>query len=361
MNALSPVTTATTVAVDAAELKAAVAKLKPIIGRHNAPVLGCVMVDAGGDGVLLTATNLDETLSIRLDGIVTEPGSLLVPLALINKLLSVHNKGTVEFRGPSIPEVNGTIRCKNVTLEFEPLPLNEWPVTNTGPGVPIDLNLAAIAEILPAVSDDESRPVLCTVLVDGGTYVGTNSYILQLVSTGEATGGKFLLPRAAAVIATKYKGNVAATVHERNITIQLDERTTLISRLQEGTFPPYGTLIPANPPHRLEFAELADNLKALRKLDKTKSMRISQQEPGVLALTPVNGDVKGTVTTPGSLTGVESIGFDPKYLLDTVAGTSSNVLLLTDSLKPAIIREPAPECGDGAERIRLIMPVRLAS
>jgi hypothetical protein len=128
--------TATTVAVDAAALKAALAKIKPAMdGRAYNPVLHCIRVDATSSGVRLTATDLDDTLSTTIEGIVTEPGSVLVPFKLLNKLLLVHKKGTVEIIGAA-GDIEPTVRCKNLTLPFEALDVNEFPGSTRVPAGP---------------------------------------------------------------------------------------------------------------------------------------------------------------------------------------------------------------------------------
>jgi DNA polymerase III subunit beta len=358
---VTSVQTATTVAVDAAALKAALAKLKPALSTHGAEVLRCIRVDATSSEVRLTATDLDNFLSTTIDGIVTEPGSVLVPYKLLNKLLMVHKKGTIEITGPAAEGVEPTVRCKNLSLSFEALAIDEYPRSNPGVGRAVELNLAALADITAAIGRDDSRPILCSVLVRNGSYVATDSYRLHIIDTPADTGEGFLIGRDGVLIAAKYKGTVTATVHERNVTIQLDETTTLVSRLVDGEFPPYKSLIPANPPQEIVLSnEFLADITALRKVtvgDPSAPLRISQGD-GELELT-IGGhysDWKSKVTTPGSTT-VE-VGFNPNYLIDLLTGTTSNLLRATDSLKPPVLREPAPEVGEGAERVRLIMPVR---
>lgn len=358
---VTSVPTATTLAVDAARLKAAVAKLKPALDSH-VPVLRCIRFDATSNGVRLTATNLDDTLSTTIAGIVTEPGSVLVPFKLLNKLLSVHKAGTVEITGPR-PDVEATVRCKNITLSFGALDVDEFPVFKPTAGRTIELNLAALADITAAISRDDYRPILASVLVRNGSYVATDSHRLHIVDTPVDTGEGFLMARSGVLIAAKYKGTVTATVHERDVTVQLDETTTLTTRIVDGEFPLYKSLIPINPPDEIVLSDefLAD-LTALRKVvdgDPSAFVRISQGD-GELNLTiGTNNDAwRSTATTPGSA--AVEIGFNPVFLIEMVKGTTSNLLLANGSLKPVVLREKAPELGDDAWRVRLIMPVRFS-
>jgi DNA polymerase III subunit beta len=362
MNVTS-VQTATTVAVDAAALKAALTKLKPALGKSGAAVLGCIRVDATSSEVRLTASCLDDTLSTTIDGIVTDPGSVLVPYKLLNKLLMVHKKGTIEITGPGAEGVEPTVRCKNLSLSFEALDINEFPRSNPGVGRTVELNLTALADITAAISTDDSRPILCSVLVRDGSYVATDSYRLHIIDTPADTGEGFMLNRTGVQIAAKYKGTVTATVHERAVTIQLDETTTLVTRLVEGEFPPYKSLIPVNTPRWINLSgDFLADITALRKTivaDPSTPMRIAQGDGELNVSMGGPYDAwRSKVTTPGS--SEVNIGFNPQYLVELLTGTTSNLLGAVDSLKPVVLREPAPEIGTDAQRVRLIMPVRVS-
>lgn len=349
-----------TVAIDAAALKAAVTKLKPVLTtgarRSYSPVLGCIRFDSDGTDITLTGTDLDTTISTVVTGEVAVPGSLLVPSSIITKLLGVRSKGTVEVTGS--PD-GGSVRNGNARLEFEHVDLNEYPKLPEVQGRSITLNLDAIKELLPAVSTDDTRPILTSVYVGDGTYAATDSYRLHVVNTPNKTGEAFLLPREAAKITAKYAGTVAARVGERDVTIVLDETTTLSSRLVEGEFPQFRNLIPTSTSEQITFTDaMVADLKTLTKLQSA--------DPSI----PVRIDMAGdglelrcgtvVVTTPGLSTLGAPLAFNPKFMLEALTGTTSNTLRCIDTLKPALVREATPEYGDGTERIRLIMPVRVS-
>lgn len=347
-----------TVAVDAAALKAAVAKIKPVLPTRAAnPVFECIRFDSDGTDITLTATDLDTTISTVVTGESAQTGSLLVPAKIITKLLGVRSKGTVEITGS--PD-GGSVRNGNARLEFEHVDLNEYPKLPEVQGRSITLNLDAIKELLPAVSTDDSRPILTSVYIGNGTYAATDSYRLHVVNTPNETGEAFLLPGAAAKITAKYVGTVAARVGERDVTIVLDETTTLSARLVEGTFPQFRNLIPTKTSEQITFTDaMVVDLKTLTKLmqggDPSAPVRIDMAGNGLELRC---GTV--VVSTPGLSTLGAALAFNPKYVLEALGGTTSNTLRCIDTLKPALVREPTPEYGDGAERIRLIMPVRVS-
>lgn len=363
MNTTEIPTAITTVTVDAALLKAAMAKLKPAINKNmSAPALRCVRVDASATGVMLTATDLDVTLSTVVTGLVPADGSLLVPADVLNKVISVRPKGTIEVTGTG---ETGHVRSGNARIEFEPVDVDEFPTAKKFTGRRVDLSAAIIAELLPAMAKDGSRPILRSVYVGKGAYCTTDSFRLHVVNTGADLGDTFLIDGSAAEVMAKYKGTLACTVGENAIRVVLDATSTMHARLVDGEFPPFRRLIPENPPHRISFTDaLTADLKDLVKLrlagDTSTPVRITAANLDELELRRTGDYKPAVVTTPGTSTLDTVIAFAPAYLLDLIAGTTSNVLQVTDHLKPGLIREPAPELGDGAERVRLIMPVRVS-
>lgn len=348
--------------VDAAILKTTVARLKPVVNARCAvSALTCLRVDATDSQIQLTATNLDTTLIKTIPGVVDTPGSLLVPVSVLDKILAVHPKGTVTIAGD---DVEGTVTGGNASLSFRPDDLTMWPTTPAPVGRSVTLNLDALAEVLPATSPDESRPILTGVNVEHGVYAATNSYWLAVAYTGDDTGDQFLLPRETVGFATKRsaaikgdRGTVTAVVGTEHITVTFDDDTTLVGRLIEGEFPPYKKLIPKTSPHTIEITDtfLAD-LKKVTRLTAVKNepVRIGDYEGCIELTIRSDGQVARTVT-PGTAAPF-TVAFNPGYLGVVLAGTTSNRILVTDTLKPALVDEPAPY----GRRVRLIMPVRVA-
>lgn len=363
----TPPVIATTVALDAQLLRAAMTKLKPALPtRATSSVLQCVLVETDGTDITLTASNLDVTLTTTITGLVSSPGTLAVPAAVVKKMLDVRKKGTLEISG-SIE--GGTVTSGNARLGFEGTDAGKFPLVAALQGRHITLNLDAVAEVLPAVSKDDSRPILTSVYVENGTYAGTDSYRLYVANTPDRTGGAFLIHRAGAEVMAKYKGIVSATVGEREVMVVLDETTTLTARLVDGSFPPFRTLLPANPQNKLTFTDqmvldLADVMK-LGTPDPSNPVRLREVNGELeLRINDPSGGRPAVVTTPGGstlgLSPEATMAFNPQYLLPLLKGTTSNTLWCVDTLRPALVREAAPEFGKGAERLRLIMPVRVS-
>lgn len=137
----------------------------------------------------------------------------------------------------------------------------------------------------------------------------------------------------------------------------------MVARLLDGSFPLYKSLIPVRPPHSIAFtdafmADVKDCIK-LHKGDPSLPLRITQIGADTLELRITGGRRPTIVKTPGTSSLDGTLAVATRFIVDTLTGTSCNTIGCVDKLKPAVIREPAPEYGTGAERIRLIMPVRV--
>ena len=59
-----------------------------VAGRTTKPILACVKVEAAGDALTLTATDLEVTLALAVPGVrVDRPGAAVLPAAKLNELL----------------------------------------------------------------------------------------------------------------------------------------------------------------------------------------------------------------------------------------------------------------------------------
>jgi DNA polymerase-3 subunit beta len=359
---LTTTTNGAAVAFDAAELKAALARLKPLISSkgYSSPVLNSVRIDFDGETATLTTTDLDNTLRIRLRAPALDTGSFLVPFTRLAKVLSAHTKGTVTLQSDG---TDVTIRCDRSTSKTKALPLEEFPRIREIEGRKISLNLSALADVLPAVSKDDSRPILCSVFVNNGEYVGTDSYRMYVTDTGDKSTGEFLVLRDAVELATKGRTGVRdAIVGDREMQVELDENTTLFARLVDGEFPPYRNLIPQRDAVVFEFGPtMPTDLKQLLKLGAGASgapLMVRPHADGVEISCKSNDENIDSTVCDGTMA-LDVIGLNPVYLAALVDGMSNLRFYGVDNLKPVLLRDAPDHLGEGVTRARLIMPVRV--
>lgn len=357
---ISP-STAVAVAFDAPALKAALARIKPALPKAaQHPALYCVRVDVSGSSARLTVTNLDLELTVTVDVSSLDDGVFLVPFARLAKALGVWKTGAVTFHADG---ERVTVSNRNRSIEVPTEPVDGFPVLRVGDDArTVRLNLDALADVAPAISKDDSRPILASALVEDGAYVATDSYRIHAVETAGSTGAAFLLPRAAVAVATKFSGSCLASVGERYASVQLAPDMELVCRLVDGGFPQWRRLIPNAPVPVVEFdALLAPELETMRKLGFKPDIpvRLAPDAGGVVLSMNETDELKARTVVPGTVA-VSAIAFTPAYLLEGLAGMVSTTLTGTDSLKPVMCVDDTDMFGPGGRRLRLLMPVRIS-
>lgn len=356
------------VTVDAAALKAALAQLKPAVlsrSGQGLPILGGVLIETTRHAMTLTTTDLDLTIEVRLPATTLRSARGVLPFTDVKKAADTFAKGPMEIEVLDADRTTAELRYENQVLEVQAWPAPEFPTTKLADdeGRVIVLDTNALAEVLTAASNDGTRPILTGVCIEAGTYVATDSYRLAAIETTAATGEAFLLPKNAAQILAKHQGRVMARIGARDIAIDVDHNVTVYSRLIEGEFPRWRTLIGTTRDGGITLTAtfLADLKKVIKLGPKSSSSPVVLQptDDGTGILLSISENGKGAqVTTPGFAKC--RIAFTPAYLLATVTGTTSTTMHIIEGLKPALIVEDALEYGPACTRIRLAMPVRVS-
>jgi DNA polymerase III subunit beta len=365
-----------------------------VASRPTLPVLGGVRLDAADGRLRVTGTDLETTITTDVPAEVAADGAVLVPSGALRKLFAAkHPKGTTvtltsdpDSGKLHITAAAGRGRVRLLDLDdFPAAPADGRPVAD----VPA-ATVQAWAAVVAAASDDQARPVLCSVLLEVGpeaqvTAAATDSYRLHVHTGQAAVHDQVALLVPADALATVVKAAKAAKAEQ--VTVGAGEAdadgavftatfaigaTTFAVRLTEGEFPKYRSLIPDAAADglviRITDARLA--VTAL-KAAPTAGGRGQAATPMVLAVAvgdppTMTVSEQDVFTWEAELAGavVEQapcgkLAFHPGYLLDLlVAGQVDGEHALTlhgrDEAKPFVLR-------DGNGFTGLLMPVRLAS
>jgi len=348
---------------------------RAVAGRSGAlPVLGGIRLSVSGDGLQVTGTDLDLTITVEAavtggsDGVAVAPGRRVTDIvrALEPGAVTVES-GDEELRIES-GRSHFTVRTH---------PADDFPRLPAPTGETVTLPVSGLAEALRqvtrAASGEDSRPILTGVLMaaeeSGLRMVATDSYRLAVRDVRGlgvmSEGQKVLVPSRALNELMRLLGSDAGEITLRlgahDATFGLPG-VSLTTRLIEGEFPNYRQLIPSNYPNRLMVGRdaLLDAVRRVKLLarDATTPVRIALRPTGI-ELTVITTDW-GTATedVDAKYEGAEmTVAFNPNYLIDGVeAITGDEVVLDTlDALKPATLR---PTEGD--DYLYLLMPVRVS-
>lgn len=365
--------TTTTISIDKPTATDLLNRLKPTIGG-TLPVLAGVKIAANNNGHLtLTTTSIEHTTELTVHNIDGPEQPYIVPFAAIDKIAKATAKTDhirLENTTDGVVLANSKVNVTKPALDLDEYPRIDVGAGNMVPDYPVGHYVTA----LPAIATcDANRPIFNTVCVTPtGDVAATDSYTLIVAATGQALDldDNVLVPKDAAVLVAKWLPKATdTTVHvaDRDITHTLTDGTIthrITSRLQEGDYPQYQTLIPGDMPSSITFTD--DDIDKIQTVDKLAggknspapirfetdtddkvTCRIVIQDDGVYS-SNLDATRQGDAPT--------KIAFNPTYLLRLLVESASRELRLIDHLKPGVFVDVD---DDGTVTHRLLMPVRV--
>lgn len=339
--------------------------------RATLPALGGVMLDATGEKLRLSGTDLELAGETEAEARIEEAGRLLLPGRVLGEIARSLPQGTVAVEGDassvkiSCGSAEFTLRC----LSVEDFPTLARP--GEAPGGTIDGKtfVAAITQVTRAASSDEARPVLTGTLAEATTksvvFVATDSYRLavrEVAWKGPEEEVKRVIPARALQEAAR------GAEEADEIAIALGESQAgfsaagwkLTTRLIEGEFPNWRQLIPENLPNTLKVEREAFS-QALRRVgilaQSGAPVRLDLSADGVRLAAGTQDLGEAAEHVPGQFEGEPlTVAFNPQYLLDGIQAVEGGevVLSVRDALKPGLVRSAGGDDGF----TYLVMPVR---
>ncbi|MFN2544398.1 MAG: DNA polymerase III subunit beta [Actinomycetota bacterium] len=338
--------------------------------RPGIPALTGVLIEADGDTLTLTTTDLEVSARLTIPIQAQERGVALIPARLLADMIKSLPQAPVQF---DADQSQARIQCGAFEGNVRLLPAEDFPSWQEPAGTPVSLEAGrfaeAVTQVARAASRDEARPTLTGVLLEmtreGVTLVATDSYRLALrdLTATAASETTALVPERALSEAGRAaggdeKGQVEVILDQSQVTFRIGP-LTLVSRLIEGQFPNYRQLLPENYENRLTVSrqQLLDAVKRVGLLARENTpIRMEFNALGV-RLSSSSPDLGGAVeAVEARYEGQDiTVAFNPGYLADGLqASTGESVHLeIKDGLKPGVVR------GEGSEFTYLVMPVRL--
>jgi DNA polymerase III sliding clamp (beta) subunit (PCNA family) len=155
------------------ELKQAVQGISKVAGKSTIPVLQCVRIEAGAQGVVAQGTNLDELIECRLDGAqVNGDGACIIPLTALRDLAkgSKNECIDIELEDPLDISVTNHVGGHAVRRTIAGLELAEWPDVQADVETkPANGFLDTYRRLTAFSSRDETRYTINSVYVEVGT------------------------------------------------------------------------------------------------------------------------------------------------------------------------------------------------
>jgi len=339
--------------------------------RPVLPVLAGMRLEVG-DGLALSCFDYELSATARLATDVAEPGTALVPGRLLAEITRSLPGEPAEF-GSDGDEV--TLMCGSAEFALVSLPLSEYPALPPSPPLAGTVDggelAAALAQVLPAVSRDDTLPMLTAVSldVDGEvmTLAATDRYRLAVRTLQWEPSQPGV--RAAALVPARTMADAARTMApgtrvsvsfaagegprsgtrgprpaEGMIAFESGGRR-LTGRLIGGEFIRYESRFPAEFGSRAEV-RAGSIIEAVRRVslvaDRASPVRLTFGPGRVAVEARTEGRARAVETVTASFHGDEpAIAFNPQYLLDGLIAAAAG------SVAP-VARQPGQRGGEAA-------------
>lgn len=363
-----------TIRATAGDLRRAVAQAATIVNRRNTiPVLGCLLIRPGKDGLEISGTDLDTLLTVECPaecGAKAQPFTIAAPL-FKNLLAGAEAGDPVEITRGAVKDQNDvlTIRIGPAVAQIRELqPVEDFPLMADPTGSASDLQVSAsgIAKILsccaPFISTEQTRYYLNGIYFHAreGLLAGvaTDGHRLSLYQTDVAWAlPNLIVPRAAVAVLSQLLGKSGdAEVAVRGWADATRLRIAgpgwvLTFKTIDGTFPNYSRVIPKRRDDAGYAVLSPATMRRVPKGTEKASAAKLDLENAALIIRDVFAGLDFTL--PIEAKGSFSVGFSASYLRTFTHAFGT-------------VRIEATSAGDGARVLSedpnwlgVIMPVRV--
>ncbi len=347
--------------------------------RAQLPVLANVLLSAKRNKLLVSATNLEISISISVGAKIEKEGEITIPARVISELISNLPTGSIRL----IAEKERLkISASNFSSNISGMNSSDFPAVPHGltkgyVKLPSDIFLEALSQVLFAVSIDETRPVLTGVLFifgkDEFVLVATDGFRLSQkkiktkISTKQA---KIIIPKNA----LSELGRLSDSEEDLKFAFKEGENqvifgisnSILASRVIEGDFPDFERIIPKESIYKINL-DREELLRAVRlasvfardsanvvKVDVRKDLIVISAESSQSGSQEAKVDAK----VQGSISGKSGlkIAFNYRFLEEFLQNVKGEEIQLefSNPNSPGIFTDPKDPSF-----LHLIMPVRV--
>jgi DNA polymerase III subunit beta len=351
--------------------------------KTTIPILSNFLLEADGERLSITATDLDQAIRTSVAVKVKKPGSCTIPAHKLYDYIKLLPDGEVSIKlleNHWVQIRSGRSNTKIVGMARANYPqVPEFPAVAATSISQLSLK-TVIARTIFAISNEESRYTLNGALLiikaESIAMVATDGHRLSFVEkSGETHEGisgekRVLIPRKAL---EELRVLLASAGDEDKVEFADDEHTlffrvghrTLTSRKLSGQFPNFEAVMPRdnNKSAVVRSSELSAAIQRVAQFADERSgairLRLESNELRISANSTESGESEDTIDTPYSSDAI-AVGFNSSYILDFLKalGNEGEVRLeFKDSQSAGQMR---PEDPDAEYRYRyVLMPMRI--
>jgi DNA polymerase III subunit beta len=349
--------------------------------KTTIPILSNVLLEAAGERLTLTATDLELGIRCSCPARVKKEGAGTVPARKLLDYVRLLPEGDVNMKflenhWASINSGRSRTRIAGMSREsFPELPQMPEPIAE----IPVKMLASMIARTAFAISTEESRFTLNGALLlmrpEGLTMVATDGHRLAYVQASAAEGGNLdkpfraLVPKKAMAELVKLADDAGADAKaifagdDNHLFFQVGHRL-LITRKLTGNFPDYERVLPKDHQHTatLERNEIRSAIERVAQFadERSRAVRVlfTNGEVRVFSSSVETGESEESV--PSQYDGPDlEIGFNAQYLMDFLRSIPQDkVAFELKDQKSAGEMRPAGESVPDQYRY-VVMPMRI--
>lgn len=351
-----------------------------IINSNNTlPILDNFLFNLDKKSLVVSASDLETTISSKLEVESAEKGSVCIPARLLLDTLktfpeqpltfTVEDNNTVE-----ISSNHGKYALAYANGEEFPNPVELKDPSSTV--IQCDILATAIGKTIFASGNDDLRPVMSGVFfqfsTDGLTFVATDAHKLVKYTREDVSASQtaeFIMPKKPlnllkSILAGR-EDEVTIEYNESNAKFVFDS-TEMVCRLIDGKYPNYEAVIPRENPNKLTIDRnlFLNSVRRVSIFSNKTTHQIRLKIAGAelnISAEDIDYSNKAEERLTCDYQGDDmQIGFNSRFLTEMLNNLTSDEVSLEMSLpNRAGILTPADGLDKGEHVTMLVMPVML--
>lgn len=346
---------------------------KAITGKSTMPILEGIYIKTNENSLTLIGSDMDVSIQTTVNANIIEQGSIVIDAKIFGEIIRKLPNASIKIE--TLENQIIRITCEKSVFDVVYMNTNEFPEL---PEINEDLKVSVKQNILKnmikgtsfAIAQDETRPILQGILfevkdknlnlvaLDGYRLAIKSEFLDTDINIDVVIPGKTL--NEVSKILEDVDDIVDITFTNNHILFNL-EKTKIISRLLEGKFINYNSLLPQE--HKLlvdvnrqELQNAIERASLMAKDGNTNLIKLDiQQDNLIITSNSQLGKVREEISI--KLQGEEvQIAFNSRYLLDVLKNVEDDevVMKMTSGISPCVIEQKSSENAK-----YLVLPVRL--
>ncbi|UCG28708.1 MAG: DNA polymerase III subunit beta [Bacteroidales bacterium] len=354
-----------------------------ISSKNTLPILDNFLFRLNDNELEITASDLESTLITKmvLEN-ATDSGSIAIPARILTDTLKEFPEQPLTFEinldtlAIVISSENGKFSIVGQKgTDFPQLPTVKDD-KKTSFNINPDVLQSGITKTIFATADDELRPVMNGILVELShqeiTFVASDAHKLvryQRSDTGAGTDSSFILPKKPASllknILPKEENEVTVEFDDKNAFFRLSDYR-LVSRLVEGNYPSYNSVIPENNPNKVTInrIDFFNTLKRVSVFSNQASNLVKLQLTGnqvTISAQDIDFSISAYERLKCQYDGTDmEIGFKSIFLIEILSNlpTEEIVMELSDPTRAGLLL-PSSKENEDEDILMLLMPMMI--